>query len=107
MYAADEGEFNSPFVRILLPGIPAVLLNISYRAQGFYVKKGNPKGIKGWEDLKRGDISVLNRRTGSSSRILLDGQLKRLGIPASSLQGYDRIMGGYTLDRPGEIIEME
>lgn len=92
LYSADENEFNSPFVKILLPGIPAVLINISYRTQGFYVKKGNPKGIKGWEDLKRGDISVLNRRTGSSSRILLDGQLKRLGISASSLQGYDRIM---------------
>ena len=72
--------------------ILAVLINLSYRKQGFYIKKGNPKKIRGWEDLRRSDISVLNRRIGSSSRVLLDGQLKRLGISASALRGYDRVM---------------
>ena len=32
------------------------------------------------------------RRVGSSARILLDTQLKRLGIPASKVKGYDKIM---------------
>ena len=35
---------------------------------------------------------MLNRRVGSSARILMDTQLKRLGIPASKVKGYDRIM---------------
>ena len=88
----DGFDYNTSFVRSLMPGIPAVLINVSYRTQGFYVPKGNPKGIKGWSDLGRGDISVLNRRVGSSARILMDIQLKRLGIPASTVKGYDRIM---------------
>ena len=88
----DGFDYNTSFVRSLMPGIPAVLVNVSYRTQGFYVQKGNPKGIKGWSDLGRTDISVLNRRVGSSARILMDTQLKRLGIPASKLKGYDRIM---------------
>ena len=67
-------------------------MNISYRTQGFYVKKGNPKNIKGWSDLGREDITVLNRRVGSSARILMDIQLKRLGISASKVKGYDKIM---------------
>jgi putative molybdopterin biosynthesis protein len=75
-----------------MPGVPAVLINISYRTQGFYVASGNPKGIKGWSDLSRKDISVLNRRVGSSARILMDTQLKRLGIPAASVKGYHKIM---------------
>ena len=75
-----------------MPGIPAVLVNVSYRTQGFYVQKGNPKGIKGWSDLGREDITVLNRRVGSSARILMDIQLKRLGIPSARVKGYDRIM---------------
>jgi putative molybdopterin biosynthesis protein len=75
-----------------MPGVPAVLVNVSYRTQGFYVQKGNPKNIRGWSDLGREDISVLNRRVGSSARILMDTQLKRLGIPASRLRGYDKIM---------------
>ena len=75
-----------------MPGIPAVLVNVSYRTQGFYVRKGNPKNIKGWSDLRREDISVLNRRAGSSARILLDTHLKKLGIPAANVKGYDKIM---------------
>jgi len=88
----DVFGYNTSFVRSLMPGVPAVLVNISYRTQGFYVQGGNPKGIRGWADLRRDDISVLNRRAGSSARILLDMQLKKLGIPASRVNGYDKIM---------------
>ena len=88
----DGFDYNTSFVRSLMPGIPAVLVNVSYRTQGFYVQKGNPKGIKGWSDLSRSDITVLNRRVGSSARILMDTQLKRLGIRASTVRGYDRVM---------------
>ena len=88
----DGETYNVGFVQKLMPGIPAILLTISYRMQGFYVQKGNPKGIKGWEDLGRTDISILNRRVGSSSRILLDLQMKRLGFAAEALKGYERIM---------------
>ena len=88
----DGAEYNASFVRALMPGVGAVLVNISYRTQGFYVKKGNPKQIRGWEDLRREDISILNRRCASSARILMDVQLKNLGVAASSVKGYDRIM---------------
>ena len=88
----DGFDYNTSYVRSLLPGIPAVLVNVSYRTQGFYVQKGNPKGVKGWSDLSRQDIAILNRHVGSSARILLDTQLKRLGISASRVKGYDRIM---------------
>ena len=91
-----DGEgCNASYVRSLMPGVSAVLVNVSYRTQGFYVRKGNPKNIRGWQDLSRQDIFVLNRRVGSSARILLDIQLKKLGIPASGLQGYDRIMNSH------------
>ena len=88
----DGFDYNTSFVRSLMPGVPAALINVSYRSQGFYVQKGNPKNIKGWSDLGREDITVLNRRVGSSARILLDVQLKRLGIPAAKVKGYDKIM---------------
>ena len=88
----DGFDYNTSYVRSLMPGVPAVLVNVSYRTQGFYVQKGNPKNIKGWSDLGRPDISVLNRRVGSSARILLDTQLKRLGIAPRSVTGYDKVM---------------
>lgn len=89
LYEAEENAFNVPFVKKLMPGIPAALVNLSYRPVGFYVAKGNPKGITGWEDLKREDISILNRAPGSSPRILLDGQLRRMDIDARTVRGYE------------------
>ena len=88
----DGFDYNASYVRSLMPGVPAVLVNVSYRTQGFYVQKGNPRNIRGWSDLGREDISVLNRCVGSSARILMDTQLKRLGIPASKVKGYEKIM---------------
>ena len=88
-----DGEgFNTSYVKSLMPGIPAVLINLSYRRLGFYVKVGNPKKIKGWDDLKREDISILNRRPGSGARIVLDIQLKKMGLDAKNIRGYDTIM---------------
>ena len=88
----DGFDYNVSYVRSLMPGIPAVLVNVSYRTQGFYVQRGNPKNIRGWSDLARTDIRILNRRVGSSARILLDTQLKRQGIRGSQVRGYDKIM---------------
>ena len=88
----DGKDCNTEYVRRLMPGVPAVLINLSYRTQGFYVRAGNPKVIRGWEDLSRKDIQILNRRPGSSARILLDLQLQRLGIAPKTVRGYDRIM---------------
>lgn len=88
-----DGEgFNTSYVRSMMPGVSASLVNISYRTLGFYVKSSNPKGVTGWKDLTREDLTILNRRVGSSARIVLDVQLKKLGIPAARLKGYDRIM---------------
>lgn len=89
LWDSDADDYNRAYVRRLMPGIPAVLINISYRMQGFYVKKGNPKNIRGWEDLGREDIRLINRRKGSGSRILLDEHLYRLGISGSAVKGYD------------------
>ncbi len=88
-----DGEgFNASYVKSLMPGIPAVMINLSYRRLGFYVKAGNPKNIRGWGDLRRDDIRILNRRPGSGARIVLDIQLKKLGLDSKDIKGYDTIM---------------
>lgn len=92
LYDSEEKQFNISFVKKLMPGIRAALINISYRAQGFYVAAGNPKEISGWRDLARRDISILNRGVGSSARILLDGQLRRMDLDPREIKGYDREM---------------
>ena len=90
LWDGDTGQYNIPFVRRMLPGVPAVIIHLAHRLQGFYVAKGNPKGIKGWEDLKRRDITLINREKGSGTRVLLDEHLRKLGIPSGSIKGYER-----------------
>lgn len=90
LWDGDTGEYNVPYVKRLLPGIPAVIINLTYRTQGFYVAKGNPKNIKTWKDLKRPDVTIINREKGAGSRVLLDEQLRLLGIYGSSIKGYAR-----------------
>ena len=90
LWDGDTGQYNVPFVRRMLPGVPAVIVHLACRQQGFYVAKGNPKGIKGWEDLKRKDIVIINREKGSGTRVLLDEHLRKLGIPSANVRGYNR-----------------
>ena len=85
----ETSEYNVSFVKKLLPGIPCVIVNLAYRMQGFYVQKGNPKNIKGWEDLNREDLSYINRERGCGVRVLLDGKLREFNIPSSSVNGYN------------------
>ena len=88
LWDSETDTYNTSFVKKLLPGVPCILINIAYRTQGFYVKRGNPKNIKGWNDLSRSDITMVNREKGSGVRILLDGKLHSLNI-SNNIKGYD------------------
>ena len=80
---------SAPSTFRLSKSVPVALVNLSYRTVGFYVASGNPKEITGWDDLRRADLSILNRAPGSSPRILLDGQLRAMGIDARHVRGYE------------------
>ncbi|NLC07393.1 MAG: helix-turn-helix transcriptional regulator [Syntrophomonadaceae bacterium] len=90
LWDSDTGEYNIPYVRRMLPGIPAVIIRLAGRIQGFYVRKGNPKGVHSWEDLKRQDLAIINREKGSGVRVLLDEHLRKLGILSKTIRGYER-----------------
>ncbi|MBU3183145.1 substrate-binding domain-containing protein [Clostridium psychrophilum] len=90
LWDGETGEYNIPYVKRMLPGIPTIIVHLANRMQGFYVRKDNPKGINGWADLKCPEITIINREIGSGTRVLLDEHLKMLGIVGSSLAGYGR-----------------
>lgn len=95
MLDAETGEYNVPVIRKL--GVKgAVLVRGFAREQGLVVAKGNPKGIKGFEDLLRRDVVMVNRPKGTGTRTLLDIQLSGIaqakGVPleelVKSIRGY-------------------
>lgn len=88
LWDGETNSYNIEFVRRLLPGVKCLVINLAYRKQGFYVKKGNPLNINNWNDLERDDVKMINREKGSGTRILLDEKLRINKIKASSINGY-------------------
>lgn len=83
------GEFNLSYIHEYLPGLSVKVITLVGRQQGLLVRRGNPKQIKGLEDLRRPDISFINRQRGAGTRVLLDYQLGLKGIAASTIRGYN------------------
>ncbi|ACX52056.1 molybdenum cofactor synthesis domain protein [Ammonifex degensii KC4] len=86
----ETGEYNVPYIKRYLAGVPVVLVNLAYREQGFIVAPGNPKGIKDFKDLVREDVRLVNRQKGAGTRVLLDYHLRQRGIDPRRIQGYER-----------------
>ncbi len=83
----ETGEYNVSTIRRLFRE-PVALVKGVDRIQGILVKKGNPLGIRGIEDLKR--CRYVNRQRGAGTRVLLDYKLKQAGISPEEIDGYDR-----------------
>jgi molybdate-binding protein/DNA-binding transcriptional regulator YhcF (GntR family) len=88
----ETGEYNYPYVKRVLPGREVAIVHLAYRIQGLMFAPGNPKHIKGIEDLKRPDITFVNRQPGAGTRVLLDIHLRHLGINPREIKGYEREM---------------
>lgn len=89
LWDSASDEYNISHVRALLPGIRCTVANVTYRTQGLYVAKGNPKNIRSWSDFARNDVRMINREKGAGSRVLLDENLKLLSLYGSQIAGYD------------------
>jgi putative molybdopterin biosynthesis protein len=90
----DTGAYNQSWVRRLVP-FACTLVTFAAWQQGFMVAAGNPKGIRNVEDLASPDVGIVNRQPGSGSRLLLDRLMRRHGIPATAVAGYDKQVPGH------------
>jgi len=84
----NTGVYNWTYLRRYIPDIPVRLIHGVMREQGFIVRKGNPKSIKGFDDLVRSDVIFVNRQAGAGTRVLLDYNLEFAGIDPHKINGY-------------------
>jgi molybdate transport repressor ModE-like protein len=87
-----EGELRDEMARhyhALLDADKHVLIRVAARRQGLIVARGNPKRIRTLRDLARGGIRFVNRQAGSGTRLLLDALLRREGVDARGIAGYE------------------
>jgi putative molybdopterin biosynthesis protein len=86
----QTGDYNVSYLKQYLAGRSLVLVHLAGRVQGLIVPPGNPKGFSSLADLARPDVLFVNRQRGSGTRVLLDYQLRLLGIEADRIPGYER-----------------
>ncbi|MFY9727400.1 MAG: substrate-binding domain-containing protein [Bryobacteraceae bacterium] len=93
----DEGtgESNIPEIARLFPKKAVAVISFAVWEEGILTARGNPKRIRGIEDLCRRDVCIVNREQGAGSRFLLDSRLERLKINARKVTGYDRLALGH------------
>ncbi len=65
-----------------------VLIHLTKRKQGLFLQKGNPKAVRGLDDLARSDVRFVNRQPGSGTRLLIDLELRRVGVDPEHINGY-------------------
>jgi putative molybdopterin biosynthesis protein len=88
LWDEESDSYNAAYVRRLLPGVRVALLTLAHRRLGLIVPGGNPKNLKGLDDLMVPGLRFVNRQSGSGSRVWLDANLRLAGIDASQIDGY-------------------
>jgi len=83
-----SGEYNIPFIKRFLSGLPLQLINLCYREQGLIVARGNPKNISCFADLARHGYMFINRQNGAGTRLLTDKILADENIDPETIPGY-------------------
>ncbi len=83
---AATGEYNLPDLRRQLAGRAVRVVTFAHREQGLIVAAGNPKDVRGLDDLPR--LRYVNRQRGAGTRVLLDYLLKQRGLAPETIAGY-------------------
>ena len=91
----STGDYNLAAIGRLFPQGGVKVVTFAIWEQGLVAAAGNPKNIRGVEDLARKDIRIINREKGAGSRDLLDHELRRAGIAWQGIRGYERIAHGH------------
>jgi len=89
-----EGDLKPDFVeryRQFINPKKYTLIHALTRRQGLIIAAGNPKDIRGIDDLTKAEIKMVNRQSHSGTRLLLDSLLRRHDIPTSQVNGYDTV----------------
>jgi excisionase family DNA binding protein len=89
LFDPETGTYNLPFLARHLPDTPVVVVNLVQRDLGLIVQRGNPLGIQSIADIGSSGARIINRQGGSGTRLYFDAELKRLGIAAGSIPGYE------------------
>ncbi|OQY50453.1 MAG: molybdopterin biosynthesis protein [Desulfobacteraceae bacterium 4572_87] len=85
----ETGQYNLSYIKRYIPNMDITVFHLVLRDQGLILTKGNPKAIKGVQDLLRKDVMFVNRQAGSGTRVLFDYKRNQAGVSSDKIRGYD------------------
>ncbi|MGB3368870.1 MAG: molybdopterin biosynthesis protein [Acidaminobacteraceae bacterium] len=84
----ETGEYNKTYISKYLKNDDISIIKGIKRSQGFYVKKGNPDGVKTINDIVSKKLTFANRQRGAGTRVLFDYLLGKEDISSNDIKGY-------------------
>ena len=83
VYEAESEDWNRRHLAEAMPGMPVVLIEWAYRAQGLVLPPGNPGKVDSLADLV--GRRLMPRQRAAGSRLLLEFLMKRDGIAGDAI----------------------
>jgi molybdopterin molybdotransferase/putative molybdopterin biosynthesis protein len=90
-----SGEYNLAPISRALGHRRSTVVNFARWELGLATAPGNPLAIRGFADLERPGLRIVNREDGSGARLALDQALGELGIQSERIAGYEFEVGGH------------
>ena len=90
-----SGDYNLASIRRALGRRRSIVVNFARWELGIATAVGNPLAIRGFADLGRPGLRIVNREEGSGARLVLDQALGELGIDRERVCGYQFEAGGH------------
>ena len=90
-----SGEYNLASIKQALGNRRSTVVNFARWELGLATAPGNPLAIRGFADLARQGLRIVNREDGSGARSALDQALDQLGLEPERIAGYQFEVGGH------------
>jgi putative molybdopterin biosynthesis protein len=90
-----SGEYNLASIRRALGRRRSIVINFARWELGLATAPRNPLAIRGFADLGRPGLKIVNREDGSGARSVLDHALDEARIQRDRLAGYQFEVGGH------------
>jgi putative molybdopterin biosynthesis protein len=90
-----SGEYNLAPIQRALGNRRTMVVNFARWELGIATAPGNPLAIRGFADLSRPGLKIVNREDGSGARAALDQALGELGIKSARIAGFRFEVGGH------------
>lgn len=90
-----SGEYNLAPISRALGHRRSLVVNFARWELGLATAPGNPLAIRGFADLERSGLRIVNREDGSGARSALDQALGELGLLPGRIAGYQFEVGGH------------